>query len=277
MLYDSYKEYMKIANRLKDWKSMSKTKVANGYCDADESCNRELKDQYFSALILKYWYMIEFWYQTNHNLGLNVEDYYEWLLESLLIGLKYRRWRDSNFAISKDEDGAEKVFNRCLYSTRQRYYKYINRQKRKDNHQLQSLDATINTDTEDKAISFIETLENTDSNFSSGVECKLLVEKMFTREEPLKAILLDAICFQNCFILKQSEYEFSRKKLVKYLHSLNASSVSYYAKRYRVKDERMILNTINEINEMSNKKLSKEITCALWSIKFDKELINYAN
>lgn len=281
MLYDSYKNYLKLANQIKDWDKMSKTEIANKYCDANDCKNKILKDCYFSALVLKYWYMIEFLYKTNLNLGLELEDYYDWVVESLIIGLSYQRWRDKTFEISKDKDGAEKVFNRCIYSTRQRYYKYINQYKRKDNHSLKSLEEIIATDETDNQVCLLDMLRDSDRDAIETFECRELVNTLFKKGETLKAILVDMICFKDCFTQKREisdSIEFSTKKLMKNIRLLyESNNIEYYIYTYDGANANAIKKCLYSLQNASKKKLSKDISNAIWGLKFDKEICKYAN
>lgn len=52
MLEQLHKEFEISANRIKDWKELSKYKLAMGYIENES--NIEVRDAYFSAFALRY-------------------------------------------------------------------------------------------------------------------------------------------------------------------------------------------------------------------------------
>ena len=51
MLHDIYNTYYQYARNIPNWESMSKTDLANAYCDAEEKGDEEGKNKYYSALM----------------------------------------------------------------------------------------------------------------------------------------------------------------------------------------------------------------------------------
>ena len=58
VIQDMYKDFVNAASGLGDYQAISKTDLANGYCDADEANDEIKRSQYFAALMLRYWYKI---------------------------------------------------------------------------------------------------------------------------------------------------------------------------------------------------------------------------
>ena len=140
-----YKDFVNAASGLGDYQAISKTDLANGYCDADEANDEIKRSQYFAALMLRYWYKIYEW-SKEKNLRMDVEDFVYWLSDALIGkygAFTYRRWRDPKNKLYNDPDGPDKVINRALYSTRNRHYDYINKDKRRANYYTYSADESI--------------------------------------------------------------------------------------------------------------------------------------
>ena len=115
---------------LGNFQSLSKTQLANGYCDADESQDYVKRDQYYSALMLRYWFKIYEWNKTSASSRLEIEDYTSWLAESLNVAFKYRSWRiqQINYLMTLTDQTKSLI---DVSSTRNRYYQYYNKDKRK--------------------------------------------------------------------------------------------------------------------------------------------------
>ena len=120
MLQDVYKSYIESASALGNYQALSKTELANGYCDADESGNEEKRDQYFSALMLRYWFKVFKLIESSKSARLEADDFATWLSEALLLGLKYRKWRDPSNKLYMDPNGPDKVFKIGRASCRER-------------------------------------------------------------------------------------------------------------------------------------------------------------
>lgn len=282
-----YKEYEQDANYINDWKKMTKTQLANLYCDYDENGNTAMANHCFSGLMCKYWYMIPYLYNKNKNLKLDIEEYHSWIVESLMIGLKYRRWRDSNFAISKDVNGAEKVFNQCITSTRQRYYKYINQDKRKINLSTLSLDTPyqeLNLETSSNiegGDSQLDSLiDENANNWEKNQNCIEIVNHYLSKGDIISAIIIDGICFQDSWssgytnknvddhIERVRETYFSISYLTRYLKEINSASFKkYFNKTYKLSKKEDLNEVVSKLSESQNRTIHKYINKTLEKLR----------
>ena len=87
------KSFMFHASLLGDYEGMTKSQLANGYCDAEEAGNEALRSSYYAALMLRYWYRIFEWERSSKSLQLELEDFVIWLDDCLRDALYYRSWR----------------------------------------------------------------------------------------------------------------------------------------------------------------------------------------
>ena len=106
-IQEMQKLFMQDAQKLGDYQLMSKTELANGYCDAEEAAvaaraqgnealaalYEDTRSQYYSALMLRYWYKIFEWAQNSSSLHLELTDFVDWLSDSLYVAFYYRLWR----------------------------------------------------------------------------------------------------------------------------------------------------------------------------------------
>lgn len=107
--------FIRDAESLGDYQLMSKTELANGYCDADEEAQKAkeagdirsfnyfeaIRSSYHSALMLRYWYKIFEWQRNSSTLNLEPSDFVGWLHDSLYVAFYYRAWRWKNEAVVK--------------------------------------------------------------------------------------------------------------------------------------------------------------------------------
>ena len=298
-----YTTYELSANKIEGWKDMTKTQLANGYCDAEENGDIKLRDSYFSALMCKYWYMVPFLYRQNPGFKLEMEDFVEWVEESILKGLSYKRWRDPDFDISKDPDGAEKVFNRCIWSTTKAKYKWSNQDVRKINYETFSINnmqkvynmrcekiAKLNVDSEDTTLELIDT---TDTNKeverqASRDTISTIIDYFVKKNDYLSVLIIDSIAYGESFkysqvdnevdymgeriAIKDSFVQFEPKKVVSQLNKIKVENIGYYTKYYKTNQELLKL-VINDIKTTNNKNLYNKITMTLNSIRNNKELL----
>ncbi len=75
--------FMRDAAGLGDYQGMTKLELANGYCKADEEKDEQKRSQYWSALMLRYWYKIYEWIENSKSCKLQPEDFVDWLHNSL--------------------------------------------------------------------------------------------------------------------------------------------------------------------------------------------------
>lgn len=142
MIQETYMSYVHCASALGDYQSISKTDLANGYVDAEESGDEAGRGRYISALMLRYWYKIFEW-AKDVNLKLDLDDYASWLYEAIQLACQYKRWRNPSDKLYNDPNGPDKVFNTWFNTIRLRHYDIINTDKRRINYYAYSMEESI--------------------------------------------------------------------------------------------------------------------------------------
>lgn len=281
------------AKMLGDYESMSKSDLANGYCDADEAGDKEKKDSYFLALMLRYWYKIYEWRNNSASLKLDDVDFVDWLIDSLNIAFRYRVWRDSKSPMYNDPNGPDKVINRCCFSTRGRAYQHHNKDKRKANIQTNSIEA-ITAEAGDCALSNIGC--TTPGPEISGVN--EIIGAFLKSNKVLEALIVDGIAYHDSFrTLKTPFYKddidsqgrnikrkyyttetiFDSRKLVKHLTSIDQAFISnYFCKEYSISTEvgEALLSKLKKMAATNNASLYKSIKKTLIEIKENHNLLD---
>lgn len=220
------------ADKLGDYKLMTKTELANGYCDADEAAERakasgdlseaarqdELRSAYYAALMLRYWHKIFEWMQNSSSLHLEPDEFVGWLSDSFYVVFYYRMWRYEHQAIvkhgkfidwSRDENGElipnkywyvkdpnapDKIINRCCASMRGRVYQFYNKDKRKASITASSMEQMIE-EVGDSAAAFSGCYEPAPT--IDGVQG--LVDALLSKGNDIEALVIDGIAHYDAF------------------------------------------------------------------------------
>ena len=222
------------AEKLGDYQSMTKTYLANGYCDADENAIKakdngdfdqaeeyeRLRSAYYSALMLRYWYKIFEWQKNSFTLNLEPTDFVDWLSDSLYVAFYYRMWRYeyqavvregkfieykldadgnkilNNYYYKIDPNAPDKVINRCCGSMRGRVFQFHNKDKRKADTQTYSLDLMLEEDG-DYALNYTGAYVEDNRQYLDGAYS--LVQMFLEKGESLEALIVDSIAYYDTY------------------------------------------------------------------------------
>lgn len=278
MLQDIYNSYLKCAQGLGDFQALSKTELANGYCDAEEAQDEIKRNQYYAALMLRYWFKVYSLYRESQSARLEIEDFTSWLAESLQIAFNYRSWRDPKNKLYNDPNGPDKVINRCIFSTRNRYYQHYNKDKRKVNYISDSLERQIDA-FGDSATALVSNLV-----YDEKSPCDDIVELYIKQNKIIEALIIDMISFQDSlkkispYKNKEGEniktsYEFSERKIMDHLNNLNSNYLNYFINKYDI-DIKLIDIAQNKIKKLSNTRLYAYIRKTLYDLRNNKEMLD---
>ena len=299
ILKDLYNSYLLYANNIENWQNKNKTDLANGYIEAENNKNELLMNSYFATLMCKYWYMIPYLYNQNKCLKLNIEEFVSLIEDSIRKGLSYRRWLDEDFQVFKEKDGAEKVFNRCIWSVIKAQYKFSNFYNNKINYETISLDELKEKlqkkDVKNKNLE-LEKLEIEDFNDyiskqNSKNNIKYIFEYFILNDDYISALIIDLIAYGKCFKditeketlkdvdtnedyeIKNSFVKFEPKKIVSLLNKLSEKNINYYKNNYDLNQD-IMKKCLIKVSKIPNKKLYEKIDTTLNTIKNNEKLIS---
>lgn len=302
MLQDAKNLYMQAASALGEYQLLTKTELANGYCDAEENHDENLRSAYMAALMLRYWYKIYEWKKDSASLQLEEDDFVDWLYESISLAMLYKLWRyeykpitsltnkgqfegwqlnekgnkiPNKYYWKKDSNAPDKIINRCCFSTRGREYQYYNKHKRKSNFGNLSIDQMID-DKGDCALDYAGAIEESDKG--NGVAD--LINQFLKDGHSIEALVLDGVINHDVF---------KEKRKRKYITSVNEetgeeSKISFTTTSQKF-DKRKLVKHLKESanrNFMNwfctryniSKTQGKEITAKLKSLS-NQKLYNY--
>ena len=270
---------------------LDETALANGYCDAEEAGDETKRNQYYSALMLRYWYKIYKYIDNSKSCRLEDVDFISWLSEAISAALYYKSWRHPGKAVSNDKKAVDKIINRCCSSVRLIHYQEFNKDKRKINFLTQSIEEDkdkYGNASKSTAVSY----DNENSFVTDLVD-------MYVRENKiLEAIIVDFIGFQD--VLKQQKtsfvqienvideedpdkvkevkskeyrysYSFDKNKLKNRLLGIDQSYLEYFANNYIQDGQREIFE------DTSNKLLNKKIKSAEIKMSIDNTLLDLSS
>lgn len=174
MLDDVRLSFEAKANLLEDWRKCSKLSLARGYVEHEKD---ELRESYFGAFCLRYWYQIPILYKNSlymvRNAHLTQDDIGDWFFEAILKVLTMKSFMDPSKMKYVDTENEDKFINACVYTaienTRKNWYQYYNYKKRGGELYTKSLDEYMEKNDEEcaqeestyaKVDAFISTLVN---------------------------------------------------------------------------------------------------------------------
>ena len=167
MLTEYRQMYEQSASFIENWKSKSKSELCRGYIENEH--HPLLADAYFSAIVLKYWNMISRYYNRNTYIA-TLEDCYNWVIDSILYVLKTRKWADPTTKLGQDPNGADKAINRKIKCTWLTYCQSLNKDKRRINVDLLSLDGI------QEGFDDVFVMENDDTDETSMIDLEYKVK-----------------------------------------------------------------------------------------------------
>lgn len=194
MLEDIRQTYIRSADHVVGWKTMNKNDLINLYLEHENT--EPERSYYFSALMCRYWSNVYKFYRTSKSTRLELSDFTSWLAEAFFVAFKYRRWKDPSSKLYKDPQAPDKVVNRCIYSTRMRYYQYYNMGKRRLNFQTDSIERQLETFGNMANVNnylIAEDVTKEEEKWKQLINHYLSIDNIFI------AIILDLICFDDIF------------------------------------------------------------------------------
>lgn len=281
MLADTKKDLLFHARKLmKPYEQYSIDELADAYCDAVDSGNEQLKDVYISALILRFWYVIDKMYKANSVApSLEHEDFFWWLYEAIEYACKYRGWRDPDKKLN-----AQQCINKCIETIKLQKYYDLRLDKRKVVNHCCSMDTPIGGEGSDatKTIADMLEAEGAVDDYSDD-DAVCLVQSYINRNKIIEAILIDNIAFNDVqrhfkktvktknadgedVRYVEHSSEFWPYRLIQIVSKLPASYKTYFLKRYNISEEKLsaVLDVVDRAN---NQKLYRYLDKTLAELR----------
>lgn len=267
MLRDSYKLFLEDAKRLPNFKVGTKEdcedieQLANLYVFYENQHNKEMMSSCISALMVRYWYMIPFLYDKSKSLKVEIDDVVDMLYDAFVKAFKYKSWLDFTKDVSNEKNGAEKCINRCIDSVRQGAFQQSNTDSRKLNYMTFSVEESVEIFGDSSECLFVE-----DKDDYSGI--RELVEYKLKEDDVLGALVIDSVCFNDCFNKKG----FNMSRVVSGI--AQKDYIKSFKNRYALNVK--LSNKIDSLTKNNRKTLGKLVKDTLINLQQDRDMISQA-
>lgn len=268
MLEEIRSSYIHEANIAEpNWQKMDVNKLCNLYIENED--DEVLRSSYYACIVLKKWGYIGKYYLSSRCSGFTIDDCYYMVTEAISYILKARSWTKKDSKLYNDPQGPDKCLNRGIYSTRQRYYFLANRDKRKCNFggkwSLETMNEKVGDHTTYLASDNFS--EGTKSDIVFDTDLKLIINNLFKHNRFLEGLIIDNICFDDCFTQSSSSgSKFKVNKLINNLSSYDVNKLREICLKYSVNtntldDMQPVLTNKYQLAKIVNqtiKKMSKD-------------------
>lgn len=278
VLSQANKDCKMYAELLGDYQSMSVDDLMNGYCKALDEQDEFYQNCYLSAVVLRFWYVINKLYLKCPNIGLEHADFFTWLVEAINYAAKYRGWQTKKIT-------AQACINQCINTIRVQHYYEYNLDKHKANYNTMSLSDPFGDDEDQTA----EDLLEAPAEFKHrGSLVDHIVQTYINSDQIIEAIIFDSIAYNDVnrsIKVKHEEIdeetgetknytryktELWQHKLVEVLGNLPDSYHDTFLNRYTIIPTKLDA-AIDKIKKCNNQKLYTYIRAALADAKQNQD------
>lgn len=172
-----------------NYEKMDLTELANLYCLALDMNDEEAQVEYFSDLMLRFWFKIGKTIKANQTLNLTYDICHDGLKDAIMqaCDTHNRSWQNKNIKF-------EQVLNQ-IFDTRFVKQKYVesNQKKNLGRRQEISLDSPIDLDDNKKILGDILSYEQAKQEQSPFIE--QLVQDLINKQDYISAIIIDRIAY----------------------------------------------------------------------------------
>ena len=245
------RDFKAVASRIKDQESLTITELADRYCEATDQNKSNLANEYFSALVVRFWGKIQKAYTKNKAaLRVSKEDCYDWVISSIMMACdKSARIWQKNTNIN-----AQQAINQ-VFSTRFEKMAYYesNLLKNKGAHITCSLDEPISSQDDDKGHTIGDLIADETNKIEKEGDVTGFIQSLLDKDKVVEAIIFDNIADPDKDVFKYKKKtikttnaegekvkytkhtsEFWEFKLMKELNELDGNYKNYFLAKYRV-------------------------------------------
>ena len=245
------RDFKTVASRIKDQESLTITELADRYCEAIDGNKSDLANEYFSALVVRFWGKIQKAYTKNKGaLRVSKEDCYDWVISSIMMACdkSARIWQ-------KNPDiNAQQAINQ-VFSTRFEKMAYYesNLLKNKGAHITCSLDEPIGSQDDDKGHTIGDLIADDTAEIEKEGDVTGFIQSLLDKDKVVEAIIFDNIADPEKDVFKYKKKtikttnadgekvkytkrtsEFWEFKLMKELNELDGNYKNYFLAKYKV-------------------------------------------
>lgn len=253
MLKELKEIYLNSAASIPKFREIDQIELAEKYLEGGP-----LKDAYLAAIVLRYWNIIEKLVYKDYGLY-DEKEAYDWFIEALMYTLDAAPWKDEKSTVYKDPKAVEKILNTCVKCSRANWFQASNRQKRKINHHLASLDAMA------EEYKDAYTPPDLIVNDTSGKGYHYLVTEYFEKQQYLFALVIDVIV-NDLDLDKCVDTRSLVANIRKSIKSLPEDYPSIFATTYGLSTQQ-VEKSFKYIYNMSDTKLKQSIESYVYQLR----------
>lgn len=276
MLKDIKLCYLKYANKLSNWEELSISDLANAYIENEG--DEQLRDVYFSCIMLKTWRLIGYAYKSLKSLKVTIENCYDLLVDAVNYVLKNRVWRDPTSSQYMKDELIDGLFTQRVKTLILIYVRDNSRFKRKvfiDSILFEDIKASIATkfkDTQNMDISIPQLEDSFDKDLSGEYLCKDIIQYYLNANKELNALILNTICFSDVINLGKRKLVIDNKTLrEQILNSLNQLKV---IEEFNIKDIKSLNKAYAKIEKSNPWTLAKYVRDTLNDLRANQFVLD---
>ena len=262
MNYELLDEYRKLYEEYADsvipnWRKCDKNDLCRYYSDNVHLMTDTEKNGYFSAIVCKFWNLIQFSYKKQESIqAITYEDCYDCLIVSIIYVLSKHVWDNSNSSLYNDLKAPEKAVSIRMKSISGNE-KYLNlfTDKKKINFLAYSLDQLE----DESSDGYYLKINSEDSSIDFFNDFLLeFMSDLLKKNDHFLAVILDIICNEDCFDSKSNSLNI--KSIKAKISSLDDEYARYFSTTYLEDVSKVSLYismlkelTISDIQEIVNR------------------------
>ena len=255
-------------------------RMLDGYCEAKDRGDEEMKDLYIGALLVRHWDKVKNLSAKCVNIGFEENDFIDWVFEAIELACKYRKWQiDPNV-------NAQQCINQCINTIMARHYYEFNLDQSAANYNVDSLSNPVGNDGEETSYEdrLFDKNVAAEAKHSDGVSvAKDVIQHFIDKNKIVQAIILDVIAFGDTVktdkktvkcegadgaLRKYTQYshEFWPYKAVQMLSSMPEDYAEYFASSYSIAPKHLKA-ALGVLKRANSQKLYKEMRASLKQAK----------
>lgn len=252
-LLNEYKEiYKQSAELIPEWKNIPQLELAIKCSEGGP-----LYESYLSAMILKFWHIIDRNLYRDRGLY-NETEAYDWYINAIMVVVNSKPWDNPESSVYRDPKAVEKIINTCVSCDRANWFQASNRNKRKINHNIGSIESL----TDEYGDSFLPEGENSCLDYDTHKE---IVVDYFDKKQYVMAIMIDSII--NDIPLDSVKDDKSLVRLIKNsIRNRPSNYVKYFSDYYEVPEDK-VKKALDFLDKMSDTKLRTSIENYVYTLR----------
>lgn len=264
MINENYEILRSCASSIPDWEKMSKSQLMRE-CIKYQPNSLDYQ-AYMSAILCKYWYLIKTYKEIDKQFATE-EDIFDWMCDALMYTLKNHKWDDSPEKYK--ENAPASIFSTVFKCTRITAYQSSNRNKRKINPTLSSIEKIY--DDYNVEPFYREATDDIINNVITDYHILTIVKSYFEKHKFMNAFVVDNIINGDVFGKVESGIYLNMQKMKQSLLKMDDRYIESFSDTYGVEEDE-VRKAVNNITKMSNKKINDAILLTLKELSIDNKI-----